>query len=198
MNASDFKRMVDRCNEVYNTEDAYVCVSWRNNEYHPIRCVDGTLAIVGTEKLTNSKYCGPTQFFIRVNAYRENAFYGTTMRWDRFARITTDGERDMKFLITTTDEYPQNIIGEINPHRTSMIENMDGTNIIVLRWDNRDDGDTPKNSAPMTFDGFKSFIVEPDTPLNYDSCECNVSPMEMCRKIEEASELTKGSDMVFK
>lgn len=198
MNASDFKRMVDRCNEVYNPKDAYVCVSWRDDEYHPIHCLDGTLVIVGTEKLTNSKYCGPTQFFIRANAYRENSFYGKTMRWVDFARIATDGERDIKFLIATTDEYPQNIIGEINPHRTSMIENSDGTNIIVLRWDNRDDGDTPKNSAPMTFDGFKSFIVEPDTPLNYDSCKCNESPMEMCQKIEEASKLTKGSDMVFR
>ena len=49
----------------------------------------------------------------------------------------------------------------------------------------------------MTFDGFKSFMVKPDTPSNYDSCVCE-SPMEMCQKIEEASKLTKGSDMVFK
>ena len=141
------KRMVDRCNEVYNPKDAYVCVSWKDDEYHPIHYLDGTLVIVGTEKLTNNKYCGPTQFFMRANAYRENSFYGKTMRWVDFARIVADVEQDIKFLIATTDEYPQNIIGEINPHRTSMIENSDGTNIIVLRWDNRDDGDTPKNSA---------------------------------------------------
>lgn len=184
MKANDFKRMVDRCNEVYNTKDAYVCVSWRDNEYHPIYYIDGTLAIVGTEKMTNNKYCGPTQFFARPYAYRENEFYDTTMCWADFTRITTGGERDMKFLIAT-EEYPQNIIGEINPHRTSMIENRDGVRIIVLRWDNRDDGDTPKDSDPMTFDGFKSFIFESDTPLNYDSCVCNESPMEICQKLKK-------------
>lgn len=182
MNAGDFKRMVDRCNRVYDTKDAYVCVLWRADEYHPIYCVDGAFAVVGTEKLSNSRYCGPTQFYAKKNAYREKEFYGTTMRWDDFARMTADGERDMKFLIATTGDYPQNIIGEINPHRTSMIENSDGTNIIVLRWDDRDGGDAPKDSAPMTFDGFKSFNVKPGAPLNHDSCACAESPMETRQK----------------
>ena len=67
MTANDMKRMVDRCNEVYNPKDAYVCVSWKDDEYHPNHCLDGTLAIVGTERLTNSEYCGTTQFFMIAN-----------------------------------------------------------------------------------------------------------------------------------
>lgn len=185
MKAKDYNRMIEHCIKQYdiqNAADVYVCMQWYDEDkLYPIFCWDCDrqskvmYVISGREPLTYSKYCGPQPIWINKDGYREHDIVHHTWRLSDLIRWIdpNESESEVKFLISTS---PENIIGEINPHRTYMVKNSDDDSFIVLCWDSRDSGEGPSNEAQFTFDRIKDYCLHngcsPDAE-NAVNCCCD-------------------------
>lgn len=178
MTSKDFKRMIEHCIKQYDikdTDNVYVCMQWYDSDkFYPIFCWDRnnkdniSYVISGRDTLTYNEFCGPQPIWINKDGYREKDIVHKTWTFSDLRHwISPEGEdAKVEFLIST---WPQNIIGDINPHRTYMVKNTDGCKFIVFCWDSRDSGEGPSNSAEFTFSRIHDF----GAPKNDSPCVCD-------------------------
>ena len=192
MTCEDFNRMIEHCVKQYDIKDTdavYVCMQWYDNDkLYPIFFWDFNrkdniiYVISGRDTLTYNECCGPQPIWINKDGYREKDIVNKTWTLSELTKTISELTKTLseltnwinsevknaqvKFLISTC---PQNIIGEINPHRTYMVKNTDGDSILVFCWDSRDSGEGPSNDAEFTFSRVRDF----GRPKTSSHCICD-------------------------